>query len=66
MTSSMAFASEGLFELTGCPLLTQAVSLSFAEISEESGCSQVKKMKLRPKSWPLHLTKTWFQGSFRE
>ena len=43
MTSSTALANEGLFELTGRPLLTQAVS-SFAENSNVSGCS-LKKMK---------------------
>ena len=36
MTSSTALASQGLFEQTRCPSLTQAVSLSFAEIAEDN------------------------------
>ena len=42
MTSSPSLANEGLFELTQRPSLTRAVSLSFAETTEEPGCSQVK------------------------
>ena len=42
MTSSTALANEGLFELTRRPSLTRAVSSSFAETTEEPGCSQVK------------------------
>ena len=42
MTSSPALANEGLFELTRRPSLTRAVSLSFAETTEEPGFSQVK------------------------
>ena len=45
MTSSTALANEELFELTLCPSLTQAISLSFAETTEESECCQVKKLK---------------------
>ena len=45
MTSSTALANEGLFELTRRPSLTWAVSLSFAETTEEPGCSQVKRPK---------------------
>ena len=45
MTSSSALANEGFFELTRRPLMTQAVSLSFAETIEEPGCSQVKMPK---------------------
>ena len=45
MTSSTTLANEGLFELTGRPLLTRAVSLSFAETTEEPGCTQVKRPK---------------------
>ena len=45
MTASTALANEGLFELTRQPLLTRAASLSFAETTEEPGCSQVKKLK---------------------
>ena len=44
-TSMMALANEGLFELTRRPSLTRAVSLSFAETTEEPGCSQVKRPK---------------------
>ena len=47
MTSSPALANEGLFELTRRPSLTRAVSLSFAETTEEPGRSQVKKLKLK-------------------
>ena len=43
MTSSTALANEGLFELTRRPSLTRAVSSSFAETTEEPGCSQVKR-----------------------
>ena len=42
MTASTALANEGLFELTRRPSLTRAVSLSFAETTEEPGFSQVK------------------------
>ena len=42
MTASTALANEGLFELTRRPSLTRAVSLSFAETTEEPGYSQVK------------------------
>ena len=42
MTSSTALANEGLFELTRRPSLTRAVSLSFAETTEEPGFSLVK------------------------
>ena len=45
MTSSTALANKGLFELTQHPLLTRAVSSSFAETTEEPGCSQVKRPK---------------------
>ena len=45
MTSPTTLAKEGLFELTRHPLLTLPVSLSFAETTEEQGCSQVKKLK---------------------
>ena len=45
MTSSPALAYEGLFELTRRPSLTRAVSLSFAETTEEPGFSQVKRPK---------------------
>ena len=45
MTSSPALANEGLFELTRRPSLTRAVSLSFAETTEEPGFSQVKRPK---------------------
>ena len=45
MTSSTALANEGLFELTRRPSLTRAVSSSFAETTEEPGCSQVKRPK---------------------
>ena len=41
-SSSPALANEGLFELTRRPSLTRAVSSSFAETTEEPGCSQVK------------------------
>ena len=47
MTASTALANEGLFELTRRPSLTRAVSLSFAETTEEPGRSQVKKLKLK-------------------
>ena len=48
MTSSMALANEGLFELIRCPLLTRAVLLSLVEITKEpAGCSPVKRPKLR-------------------
>ena len=69
MTSSPALANEGLFELTRRPSLTRAVSLSFAETTEEPGCSQVKKLKfdqIYTTFWPFYLTTTWFLGSFRE
>ena len=46
MTSSTALANEGLFELTRRPSLTRAVSSSFAETTEEPGCSQVKFAKI--------------------
>ena len=39
MTSLTAQANEELFELTGHPSLTRAVSLSFAETTEEPGFS---------------------------
>ena len=42
MTAPTALTKEGLFELTRWPLLTQAVSLSFAETSKVPDCSQVK------------------------
>ena len=45
IASSTAHAKEGLFELTQHPLLTRAVSSSFAETTEEPGCSQVKTLK---------------------
>ena len=45
MASSPALANEGLFELTRRPSLTRAVSLSFAETTEEPGFSQVKRPK---------------------
>merc|ERR1711923_572986 len=45
MTSLLALANEGLFELTRRPSLTRAVLLSFAETTEEPGCSQVKRPK---------------------
>ena len=41
----MTLANEGLFELTWRPSLTLAVSLLFAETTEEPGCSQVKRPK---------------------
>ena len=47
MTASTALANQGLFELTRRPSLTRAVSLSFAETTEELGRSQVKKLKLK-------------------
>ena len=37
MTSSTALANEGLFELTRYPLLTQAILLSLAKTTEETG-----------------------------
>ena len=47
MTSSMALASKGLFDLTLSPSLTGAISLlSFAETTEEPGCGQVKRPKV--------------------
>ena len=46
MTSTPALANEGLFELTQRHSLTQAVSLSFMEITKEPGCSQVKRLDL--------------------
>ena len=46
MTSSTALANKGLFELTRRPSLTRAVSLSFAQTTEEPGCSQMKRRKL--------------------
>ena len=39
MTSSLALANEGLFELTRRPSVTRAALLSFAETIEEPGCS---------------------------
>ena len=43
MTSLTVTANEGFFELTLCPsLFTLAVSSSFAETTEELGCSKVK------------------------
>ena len=45
MTSSTALTNQGLYELTPLPLLTWAVLLSFAETTDEPGCSQVKKLK---------------------
>ena len=45
MTALTALVNEGLFELTRRPSLTRAASLSFAEPTEEPGCSQVKKLK---------------------
>ena len=39
MTSSMALANKGLFELTLRQSLTQAVTMSFAETTKESGCT---------------------------
>ena len=45
MTSSTALANKGLFELTLCPSLTLAFSLSFGETTKEPGCSQVKRPK---------------------
>ena len=45
LTASAALANEGLFELTQCPSLTRAVSLSLAEITEKPGYSQVKRPK---------------------
>ena len=51
MTASTALANEGLFELTWRPSLTRAVSLSFAETTEEPDCSRVKKTQF----WPFRL-----------
>ena len=48
MTSLTALANEGLFELTWRPWLARAVLSSFAETTEEPGCSQVKRPKLCP------------------
>ena len=48
MTSSTALANEGLFELTQCPSLTWAVSMSLTETTEEAGCSQMKMAKFCP------------------
>ena len=45
MTASTALANEGDFEPTRSPLLTRAVSLSFAETTEEPGCCQVKGLQ---------------------
>ena len=42
MSALTALTNEGLFELTRRPLLTWAVLSSFAETTEEPGCSQVK------------------------
>ena len=42
-TSLTALANEGLFELTRRPSLTRAFLLSFAETTEEPGCSQAKR-----------------------
>ena len=44
MTASAALANEGFYELTRRFSLTGAVSLSFAEITEEPGFSPVKKI----------------------
>ena len=45
MIASTTLANEGLLELTRRPSLTPTVSLSFAEATKESGCSQVKRPK---------------------
>ena len=52
MTNLTAFANEGLFELARGSSLTWSVLLSFAETTEETGCSEVE----RPKLW-LYLVK---------
>ena len=65
MTYSTAHANQGLFELTRRPSMTQAIYLTLAENTEETGRSQVKKLKFdQTKSWPFRLTTTWFLGSF--
>ena len=68
MTSLSALANKGLLEVTQRPLLTGSVSLSFAEMSDEPGCGQVKKLKfekIQTKFWPFHLTAVLFLHSVR-
>ena len=47
MTASTALANEGLFELTRRPSLTRAISLSFAETTEELGHSPGEKAEIK-------------------
>ena len=66
-SSSPALANEGLFELIWRPSLTWAVLLSYAETTEEPGCSRVKRTHFDVKIfWDFYLTTTGFSiCSFR-
>ena len=59
MTSLIALANEGLFELTHRPSLTRAILLSFVETTEGPGCGmwtggKLKFDRIQTQFWPFH------------